>query len=427
MTQPVPMVQCSGATVDKGQITALLCRLPQAQHTYQEGLISLAMNSGSAGQFGRHHTFFQNGFQEQILASKNGTGVPAIHSFYHGKLGILGVYSYALRALQCPHDFSAPHAEHLGELNLTYCIIYLDELLCLDAQKRNTWSTYVLCLIYFHEFNLKLKPSKCSFFQSEVVCLAHHISHKGIHPSRENVHAVEEFTMLETFTQVHAFCVLAGHYRHFITGFAHIVRPLYDVLGKEVKMGLVQLPQKRDDGHYHPIAFGSHSLTPAEKNYHSSKIEFLALKWSIMEHFKEYLAYVPFVVRTDNNPLTYILTTPNLDATGHRWVGALASFKFALEYQKGAGSGEADALSWVPICHNHEMVWSLMEGAIVGATDQGKAEANEKLLCEHVHLENEVWIQEAKLAAIHVVDWGEAQEAAYSQRYPPYLRKEIHC
>ena len=37
-----------------------------------------------------------------------------------------------------------------------------------------------------------------------------------------------------------------------------------------------------------------------------------------MEHFKEYLLYQPFLVKTDNNPLTYIMTTPNLDATGHQ-------------------------------------------------------------------------------------------------------------
>ena len=47
------------------------------------------------------------------------------------------------------------------------------------------------------------------------------------------------------------------------------------------------------------------------------KLEFLALKWAIMEHFKEYLLYQPFLVKTDNNPVTYIMTTPNLDATGH--------------------------------------------------------------------------------------------------------------
>ena len=170
------------------------------------------------------------------------------------------------------------------------------------------------------------------------------------------------------------------------------------------------LSQKQDDICYHPITFGSHSLTPAEKNYHSSKLEFLAHKWSITEHFKEYITYVPFVVRMDNNPFMYILTTPNLDAMGHRWVGGLASFEFALEYQKGADNMVADALSQVPICHNCGMVWSLMEGAIVGTADRGEAEGNEELLCEHVHLKNEAWVQVPKLAPMHVVDWGKVQE-----------------
>ena len=84
------------------------------------------------------------------------------------------------------------------------------------------------------------------------------------------------------------------------------------------------LSQKQDDGRYHPIAFGSRTLTPSEQNYHSSKLEFLVLKWSITEHFKEYLAYALFTVHTENNPLTCVLTTPNLDATGQHWVGALA-------------------------------------------------------------------------------------------------------
>ena len=52
-------------------------------------------------------------------------------------------------------------------------------------------------------------------------------------------------------------------------------------------------------------------------NYHSTKLEFLALKWVDTEHFKEYLLYQPFLVKMDNNPLTYIMMTPNLDATSH--------------------------------------------------------------------------------------------------------------
>ena len=82
-----------------------------------------------------------------------------------------------------------------------------------------------------------------------------------------------------------------------------------------------------------------------------------------------------------------------------------------MEYQKGADNGAADALSQVPIHCNCEMVKSLLEGALVGALGRGEAEASEELLCEHVCLENEAHVKVAKLAPMHVVDWGEAQEA----------------
>ena len=53
---------------------------------------------------------------------------------------------------------------------------------------------------------------------------------------------MQEFPIPETYTQVCTFCGLAGHYRRFIKGFANTAHPLYDVLGKEVKMGPVDLP-----------------------------------------------------------------------------------------------------------------------------------------------------------------------------------------
>ena len=77
------------------------------------------------------------------------------------------------------------------------------------------------------------------------------------------------------------------------------------------------LSQKQVDGWFHLVAYGSQALTTHKQNYHSTKLQFLALKWVIMEHFTEYLLYQPFLVKIDNNPLMYIMTTPNLDATGH--------------------------------------------------------------------------------------------------------------
>ena len=239
-----------------------------------------------------------------------------------------------------PTTFQHLMQNTLGELNLMYCVIYLDNVIVLRHIEE-----YLECLHVvferFWEFNLKLKPSKCSFFQLEIVYLAHHISWRGILPSPENVRAVQEILMPKTYMQVCVFCGLAGHYRRFIKGFSYIVCPLYDMLGKEVKMGPVDLPpkaweavgilkgkaqstpflvfpdfnkpfllemdaskeglgvmlsQKQSNGWYHLIAFGSCSLTLVEKNYHSSKLEFPTLKWSVTEHFKEYLVYMPFVV-----------------------------------------------------------------------------------------------------------------------------------
>ena len=121
------------------------------------------------------------------------------------------------------------------------------------------------------------------------------------------------------------------------------------------------LSQKQEDGWFHPVAYGSQALATHEKNYHSTKLEFLALKWAITEHFKEYLLYQPFLVNTDNNPLTYIMSTPNLDATGHRWVSALAKYDFRLEYQKGRDNAVADVLSRVTTHLPPEAVQAILD------------------------------------------------------------------
>ena len=188
-----------------------------------------------------------------------------------------------------------------------------------------------------------------------------------------NLKAIAECALPQTYTEIRAFLSLIGHYRQFIRGFARITQPLNEHLAGEgasrkleqvslseealeafwalkqacmnnpvlafvdyakdfllktdaSKEGLgAVLSQKQEDGWFHPVAYGSWALNMHEKNSHSTKLEFLGLKWAVTEHFKEYLLYQPFLVKTDNNPLTYIMTTPNLDATGHQWVGALAN------------------------------------------------------------------------------------------------------
>ena len=99
-----------------------------------------------------------------------------------------------------------------------------------------------------------------------------------------------------------------------------------------------------------------------------------------------------------------MLTMPNLDATGHQWVGALAHFSFSWSTKKGADNSVADALSWVPVSHSWETIQSLLEGVIVGEADRGEVRASEELLAEHKCLSQEARVQAVKLAPMHIVD-----------------------
>ena len=149
------------------------------------------------------------------------------------------------------------------------------------------------------------------------------------------------------------------------------------------------LSQKQEDGQFHLVGYGSWALTTHEKNYHSMKLEFLALKWAITEHFKEYLLYQPFLVRTDNNPLTYIMSTPNLDATGHRWVSTLAKYDFWLEYQKGRDNAVADALSRVTTHLKPKAMQAILDVATIGAPQRAERE-NPAIIKNDQQLEQEV-------------------------------------
>ena len=129
-----------------------------------------------------------------------------------------------------------------------------------------------------------------------------------------------------------------------------------------------------------------------------------------MEHFKEYLPYQPFLVKTDNNPLTYIMTIPNLNVTGHQWVGALARFNFQLECQKGWDNTIADMLSQITTCLSLEVMWSILDGVTLGTTH--RAEGYDPAVVKGDHsIEKEVCVAAGQvLVGMHMSDWAETQK-----------------
>lgn len=165
-----------------------------------------------------------------------------------------------------------------------------------------------------------------------------------------------------------------------ILGYPEMTQPF--VLHTDASQdGLGAVLYQRKNGKTVVIGYGSRTLTPPEKNYHmhSGKLEFLALKWAICERFRDYLYHAPhFVVYTDNNPLTYILTTAKLNATGHRWVGELSEFDFSIKYRPGKSNADADGLSRMPLDINafmkqctEEVGREVFSAAVQGVSVQG--------------------------------------------------------
>lgn len=146
--------------------------------------------------------------------------------------------------------------------------------------------------------------------------------------------------------------------------------------------GLGAVLYQYQDNKLRVIGYGSRTLTPAERNYHlhSDKLEFLALKWAICDKFRDYLYCAPtFTVYTDNNPLTYVLSTARLNAAGHRWVGEPADFHFDIKYRLGKMNTDADTLSRYPVNFPDDMKEHTenMSPEIVSAVWQGSKAVQE--------------------------------------------------
>ena len=287
-------------------------------------------------------------------------------------LGSMGLYEYESMPFGLCNalpTFQRLMQNCLGKLNLTYCLIYLDDVIVFSKMPEEHLRRMRVVLDCLREHGLKLKPSKCDVFKSEINYLAHHVSWKGVLPSKKNLESIAQCPPPDTYTKVKSFVGLVGHYRCFIKGFAKIAAPLYDLTSGDnkdkksehvdlfpeareafdcLKVACLQAPilafpdfnkpflletdasgrdlgavlsQKQADGRYHPIAYASHVMNETKQRYHSNKQEFLALKWAVMEQFHEYLSPYgknrnEFVVQTDNNPLTYVFSSTNLDAAG---------------------------------------------------------------------------------------------------------------
>ena len=280
---------------------------------------------------------------------------------------------------------------------MNWCIVYLDDIIIFNDTKEEHLKRLEAVFQKLHAAGLKLKPSKCFFFREEIEYLGHVVSGKGISTNPKKVEAVAKWPTPKTVYDVRSFLGFVGYYRRFIKDFSKIAKPIREVItGLENQSkrsakktfvewteaadsafehlkklcistpilvypdyklpfvlhtdssseGLGAVLYQKQNGKLRVIAYASRSVSKSESHYPAHKLEFLALKWAVCEKFHEYLyGSNLFEVYTDNNPLTYVLSSAKLDACGQRWVAKLANYNFTIKYKSGLSNVEADALS----------------------------------------------------------------------------------
>ena len=329
-------------------------------------------------------------------------------------VGSLGFYEYnrlPFGLTNSPATYQRLMEECLGDLNHNICHIYLDDVVVFSETYEQHLERLEQVFLKIKEAGLKLSPKKCKFFQSEVKYVGHIVSAEGIRADPEKISKIVNWSEPSNVDELRTFLGFTGYYRRFVKDYAKLAKPLNDLLvginlkskskNKKVSQcapwkwnieqqkafktlrdclteppilsypdytksfvlytdasinGLGAVLCQEQDGKERVISYGSRGLSKAERNYSAHKLEFLALKWAITQKYHDYLYGSDFLVYTDNNPLTYVLSTARLDATGCRWMAALANYNFAIKYKPGKSNVVADTLSRMPTNNEEEQV-----------------------------------------------------------------------
>ena len=154
-------------------------------------------------------------------------------AFTVGSMGIFEFLRMPYSLCNAPATFQWLMQNCLGELNLTYALIYLDDVIVFSQTGEDHLIQLRVVFEHFREHGLKLKPSKSHFLWKEITFLGHKVSEEGMKPREEGLRSIAEMAPPRNYTEIWRFLGATGFFQRFIKNYACIVRPLNDLLEGE--------------------------------------------------------------------------------------------------------------------------------------------------------------------------------------------------
>src|SRR6266542_3526234 len=265
--------------------------------------------------------------------------------------------------------------------------VYLDDVI-IYSNNLNEYKRHIKAVLEkIKKANLKLKPSKCQWFQIELKFVGHLVERNGIRPDPQNVKKIKNAEVSKNTTELRRFLGMAQYYRQYINRYADLAGLLYDMLKESgpavwgqaqqeafniIKNKLATEPirahpdfnkpfklytdasntglgavlvQDDEEEKERVIAYEARRLSALEQNYPTTEKECLAVVWMIQK-FKQYLGgWIPFTVYTDYAALKTLMKHDNPTPRRARWMKVLATYFFEVEHKPGKKMGHANYLS----------------------------------------------------------------------------------